>query len=253
MALLARSLLLAGALVLGTGPATTVATAAGDPTVATLTSPAAVTTAATAGSAGTSRYRFAASYGGRPVRWDPCTTIRWTVNLRGAPPGGLAAVQTAVGRMARATGTRWVYVGRSSTVPRTSALPRTAGRAPAPVLIGWTDGRSSDLLRGAPRRTLGVTRTVWFGGTHSNGTRVAATRGAVVALDRTDRLPLRGGQSWTSVTLHELGHVMGLGHAADRRQLMAAVLPRDAADLRAGDRAGLARLGRGAGCVRLPF
>jgi hypothetical protein len=93
-----------------------------------------------------------------------------------------------------------------------------------------------------------MTRTTWFGRVTSTGT-VAATRGAVVALDRTDRLPLRGTNSWSAVALHELGHAMGLAHPNDSGELMNAVLPRTLSSLQTGDRKGLYYLGRSQGCI----
>lgn len=197
-------------------------------------------------------YAFASMLDGRPVRWDPCTPIRWTAATARGPVGGLDVLKTAVARVAAATGTTWQYVGATPRVPTSDYLPRTSAGSYPPVLIGWTDGAASDLLRGQARSVLGMTRTAWFGVQRPDGTRVAATRAAVVALDRTDPLPLRGATSWTTVALHELGHSMGLAHVGDTRQLMANVLPRAATDLQAGDRAGLVRLGRTAGCIRVP-
>ena len=197
-------------------------------------------------------YAYSSVLDGKPVRWNPCAPIRWTANLHGAPAGALDVVKAAVARVAAVSGTRWVYVGTSRTVPSSAALPRQAGASYPPVLIGWTDGTRSDLLRGQRREVLGMTQTRWFGVQLPSGEKVAALRGAVIALDRTDRLPLRGSTSWQTVVLHELGHSMGLAHVGDRRQLMATVLPTGVTDLQAGDRTGLTRVGRAACCVVVP-
>jgi hypothetical protein len=195
-----------------------------------------------------SSFAFSTVLDGRPVRWDPCAPIRWTANTEQGPADGLAVLQESVDRIAQLTGTTWQYVGSSSTVPTVGYLPKKAQAEYPPVLLGWTDGARSDLLAGQPKAVLGMTRTAWFGVQRADGSKVAAIRTAVVALDRTDALPLRGRTSWKALVLHELGHVMGLAHVEDRNQLMAAVLPA-AADLQAGDVAGLGRVGSGGGCV----
>jgi hypothetical protein len=197
-------------------------------------------------------YRFSSLLDGQPVRWDPCTAIHWRSNTARGPVGGLDVLKGAVAKIAAATGTTWVYDGATTTAPSTSYLPKTPTSGDRPVLLGWTDGASSDLLAGRPAQVLGMTRTVWFGTDDGNGHRVAETKAAVVALDRTDHLPLRGSLSWSATVLHELGHVMGLDHPSDSRQLMAATLPANATDLQTGDRTGLGRIGRSAGCVDVP-
>ena len=199
---------------------------------------------------GSTSYSFSTVLDGQPVRWDPCTTIRWTANVASAPAGGLDVLKAAVARVAALTGTSWEFVGTTTTKPTAGYLPTTAQAQYKPVLIGWTDG-SSDLLAGQARSVLGMTRTAWFGVQTPEGKKIAATRGAVIALDRTDALPLKGSNSWSTVALHELAHTMGLGHVSDRTQLMASVLPA-VTDLQAGDRAGLAKVGRSAGCVTVP-
>ena len=196
-------------------------------------------------------YRFSSILDGAPVRWNPCQAIHWRANVARGPVGGLDVLKAAVARIAVQTGTSWVYDGPTATVPSTRYLPTVPTNTNKPVLLGWTDGAASDLLRGKPAQVLGMTRTVWFGVDDGMGHRAAATRAAVVALDRTDRLPLRGTQSWSATVLHELGHVMGLDHPADPHQLMAAVLP-NVTGYQSGDTTGLTRVGRAAGCVTIP-
>jgi hypothetical protein len=199
-----------------------------------------------------SSYRFSSLLDGQPVRWNPCAPLHWRSNTARGPAGGLAVLKESVARIGQLTGTTWVYDGTSTAAPNTAYLPTTAPTVDKPVLLGWTDATSSDLLRGRPQQVLAMTRTVWFGMDDGAGHRAAAIRAAVVALDRTDKLPLRGATSWSATTLHELGHVMGLDHPSDAQQLMAATLPRGVSDLQAGDRTGLTKLGRAAGCVVIP-
>ena len=208
--------------------------------------PDAVTAGTTITTSTGASYAFSSVVGGRPVRWNPCTTLHWRANVMHAPVGGLDVLKAAVASIAAATGTTWVFDGTTTAAPTSSYLPGT--NTLKPLLIGWTDGTTSDLLRYQPASVLGMTRTVWFGRTTSTGT-VAATRGAVVALDRTNRLPLRGTSSWSAVALHELGHAMGLAHPHDSGELMNAVLPTNLSGLQTGDRKGLYYLGRSQGCI----
>lgn len=201
--------------------------------------------------AGSTSFAFSALLDGRPVRWNPCAPIRWTANVSRGPANGLAVLSRAVARISAVTGTTWQYVGTSTAVPTSRYLPTGPQAAYAPVLLGWTDADESDLLAGQHSNVLGMARTAWFGVAAADGSRHAATRAGVVALDRTDRLASQGPGSWEVVALHELGHVMGLDHVGDRTQLMASTLPA-ISDLQPGDQAGLRALGRAAGCVVVP-
>lgn len=194
-------------------------------------------------------YRFSTVMDGKPVRFNPCAPIRWTSSTARGPAGGLAVLQEAVARVAAISGTTWTYVGPAAAEPHSSQLPKAAMAQYPPVNIGWSDRSRSDLLAKTAASSLGVAQTKWLGMAYSDGSRKAVNVGAVVALDRTKPLPLRGGNSWKAVALHELGHAMGLAHVDDRTQLLNAALPATLGDLQAGDQAGLRALGRGAGCV----
>lgn len=186
---------------------------------------------------------------GTPIHWNPCAAIHWQFRATGAPVGGLTVIKQAVAQISTATGIRFAYDGTVSAVPNTAWLPKLSTDA-RPLLIGWGDSGSSDLLAGKPAGVLGVTRTAWFGLTR-DGVSTAAIKAAVVVLDRTDRLPLTGPVSWRTVALHELSHAMGLDHAGSSKQLMYPVLSRTLTGLQSGDLEGLRQVGRAAGCTNI--
>ena len=62
------------------------------------------------------------------------------------------------------------------------------------------------------------------------------------------------GSTWGRILIHELGHLIGLGHVARSDQIMFPELgvQRGEAQFHAGDVAGLRHLGREAGCLPTP-
>lgn len=242
--------LAAGALaVAGLAASSPAASPALSPTVTW--SDAAPVIAGSATTSTTATYKFATLVGGKPVRWNPCAAIHWRFRTTGAPTGALTVVKSAVAAVSTATGIRWVYDGATTATPSSSWLPKSSTGI-RPVLIGWTDGSHSDLLRNQPAAVLGMTRTAYFGVT-LGGVQLAATKAAVIALDRTNRLPLTGSVSWKTTLLHELSHAAGLAHVGNSHELMYPVLQRGLYGLQSGDKAGLYRLGRSAGCIDLGF
>jgi len=196
-------------------------------------------------------FTFMASHAGDPVRWNPCEAIHYAVNLGAAPAGSLQDVQDAVLRLTDASGIAFVYDGLSDEVPvldRDVYQPERYGDRWAPVLIGWIDPRTSGIsfvMNG--REAAGVAGPL----TPDTGADIYVS--GVVAINAGDPNPpgfaSPGAQG--PVVLHELAHVLGLGHIKAQGELMEPS-GGGVTDLGPGDLEGLRRLGRSAGCLSTP-
>jgi hypothetical protein len=180
----------------------------------------------TAGAAGPHSFVFVDS-GGRVGRWNPCTTITWRFNPAFAPPGGQELVADAFDYVASITGLRFRYGGTTSAAPAPTL--RDA------VIVGWVPflepaGQASPVAIGT-----------------AAGPRIVA---AGIELDAALPIPTtwsHGG--WGPIVLHEIGHVLGLGHVTDPTQLMFTYNHEDSpTTFASGDLAGLHPLSAAAGC-----
>jgi hypothetical protein len=211
----------------------------------------AVTTAA-AGTATGGKYSFLSTWGGKPVRWDPCAPITYRVNLnRSAPAAEIRYIQAAFAELGRSLGgVRFVYTGVTGVVPDKADDAKAARTNIVVAFAAPGSGRArSSMLSGREAGRGGFGSTSWSSGDGANVP--IAKAGSMVVDARKFRTMNR--KTRTALYLHEIGHVLGLGHASDRGQLMYPTLlnsgPRTYAS---GDRVGLKRLGKAAGCLQVP-
>jgi hypothetical protein len=191
------------------------------------------------------------------VRWNGCQqVITWKVNLLAVPRAQrvsvLADTKFALEQVADYTGFVFSYKGGTTEVPRVGSMATQSAEL---IVAFTTPAKTNYALSGA---TIGqgglyygwVSRTA--GGTTSYT--VAAQRGFVV-IDTPQMMqqvkPGTGlGLRRVNLLSHELGHAMGLQHVSDTRQQMYPTLRTNSPrSFYTGDRAGLYRLGKAAGCI----
>jgi len=192
--------------------------------------------------------------GCQPVRFNPCEPIRYVVNAALAPPGALDDLQAAIQRVEAATGLTFVNEGASdepAPANRPTYQPQRYGRRWAPILIVWDHGGPFRMAATNPAggRSSGVDGTYVSGVLIVN---VDATAG-----DHGRSRPESGfgeGTTWGRVFLHEIGHLLGLGHVARSNEIMFTEIgvQTGPAEFHAGDLAGLRILGTEGGCVPTP-
>jgi hypothetical protein len=182
-----------------------------------------------------------------PIAFDPCRPVHYVVNSDGAPEDGAQLLQSAIANVSTATGLKFVAEGPTNEKPdkqRDAYLPqRYSPSRWAPVLIAWSDERQFPGLAGYVAGIAGPT-TVYT----SSGRAVYVS--GIVVLDR-EQLALASTPDRTLVEaaiLHELGHLVGLDHTADRNQIMFSESQFNVRDYADGDRRGLAVMGTQA-CV----
>ncbi len=193
----------------------------------------------------TPRYSFILTDGDEPVRWDPCTPIRYVVNPEGAPSGGVEDVRRAFTEVEEASGLEFVEEQTTDERPvirRPGYQPERYGERWAPVLVAWAGPDDEVDLDPTHRGRAGPVSV-----DSPDGGRVHVSGQLVLASDKFDL----AGVDHSRTVLHEIGHVVGLGHVDDQREIMHPRVSVRANELGRGDREGLRLLGQG-DCVARP-
>ncbi len=183
------------------------------------------------------------SNGKDPVAYDPCRPIHVVVNARTAPPDGDRLFRNALNAVSGATGLQFVVDGATAETPGADRRIYQPDRYPdrwAPVLVAWSDPSESPDLAGA---IAGFSGSNWLqttdGSVYVTGSVVLDGPDVRAAIEAAGPLVAQG------IIEHELGHLVGLDHVNDTSQLMYPETTGVVTDYAAGDRRGLAELGRG--------
>ncbi|MGY1653459.1 matrixin family metalloprotease [Geodermatophilus sp. SYSU D01119] len=214
------------------------------PTPGTGAAPGPLGTPPPAPSAGTWEYLAVQDDGVSPVAYDPCRAVHWVLRPDDAPAGAEELVAGAVAEVAAATGLTFVHDGRTDervTRDRPAFQPARYGDRWAPVLVSFEPPAANPDVGG------GIAARGGSDAVRAGGPAVYVTGSVLVDADwAAGRVGTPEGRAAVAAVLvHELGHVVGLGHVEDPAELMYAHNDGQRV-LGPGDRAGLARLGRGA-------
>jgi hypothetical protein len=156
-----------------------------------------------------------------------CPPIRYTLIAEQAPTGGPQDVAWAFAELSRVTRLPVIPTDATSDQPR--------------VVVSWTEVPPEPVADAGLTelgRAVGLRRP---GGMFSGTVMLSSAADLPVGTD--ERL------GWRGVTLHELGHLVGLVHSADPADLMYPVLADGRAAFSATELRQLQRIGRDLGCV----
>jgi hypothetical protein len=183
---------------------------------------------------------------GAPVRFHPCEPISYVIREDQAPPGGVQLLRDGLAEVQRITGLELVDGGAASDVVPEAGYGR-GEQDPPPVWIGFAGPDETSLLR-SQADEVGV------GGATSLQVGEKAPRyvtGFVVIRNDTDlEVAMGPGGTLGSVVLHEMGHLVGLGHVDDEAEIMFSTSTASTpGGYGPGDLEGLSLLGAAQGCA----
>ena len=211
-------------------------------------------------------FLFVASEGCQPVRFNPCQPLRYALNRKLATDAHVADLIESIRKLSDATGLTFERVADTDEDPRRVPRPRRQPEGTftwPPVVVGWSNLGAGDGLRGRGAVRADPDVVVGGGGRPEIVSDVIVTGNLILNLDAVADLETRQpvphgfgtGVNWGRIILHELAHVIGLGHVESRTSIMNEALTQQtlsSAEWGAGDLIGLRQLGRESGCVTVP-
>jgi hypothetical protein len=203
------------------------------------------------------------------ARWNPCqTAITYRVNPKYAAKKKKARtravkdVKRAMAQLGSATGMTFAFKGRTTMIPRNTSQTWATRQKSAEIHVAWV----KQSTKKGRTNLLGRSGGGWAAGSGGYGYKFwrvgdepwsGATGRGFVVLDASQNKKFKPGFGKGTrrgeLLLHELGHVVGLDHVSSRSQVMYPTVGTSGSTSYApGDREGLARLGRSAGCISVP-
>lgn len=206
---------------------------------------------------------------GTPVRWNPCGTVHYQLDLASAPSWAETDIGDAISSISMATGIQFAYDGPTNQFPD-GQVPVGAGASePPPVVIAWADLAQTQQLNlaepgpGTPPGGRGSAATPGVDSLartypvmakdDASGHGVYVTGSVVIGAAASSLSDGFGPGGAGVLLLHQLGRLVGLGDVSDPSEVMNTdVLATRVTGLGRGDLAGLARLGARSGCLKEP-
>jgi Matrixin len=201
------------------------------------------------------------------VRWNPCQTITYSVNVRkagktsGVRNSAIKDVREAFRRASKRTGLRFSFEGRTRELPREPASKKSWAdrQRSSEIVVAWVDQsrrkyRSNLLGKSGSSYPSGVGGWMLKGWTDSKGRWQAAVGRGFVVINAGDNHAYRkgfgSGLTRGALLLHEIGHSLGLDHVGSTNELMyPTLLRRQHSNYKAGDTVGLHKVGKRQGCI----
>lgn len=208
-----------------------------------------------------------ASDGCSPMRFNPCAPVHFIQNAAAAPSFVVENVREAFKRLAQNTGIDFVDDGLTDESTRRSGyVPERYPSRWAPILIVWehfpaaqTSGEQQILGNTVHYRVDEVTvsgRLRFNVDAYNNEDTKAPIQDGFGPPVGSGTGPIgRDNITWGRIVVHELAHVVGLGHTSDEGSLMypdAAQQTIRPTGFSKADLTGLRYLGRDAGCIKVP-